>query len=161
MDCGPSGSSVHGILQARILEGVAIPFCRRSSWPRHPPRVSHIAGRFFSIWITREVLFNVLDPLKFPLNEITVINYRATKIFIGLYAHLMQCAYICNGLKVVEQFLITFKNCLNANIGKLKQSMALLWFLSILFLLTSRAFVKSAFLVIGSGCKLWCHLQIN
>ena len=34
MDCSPSGSSVHGILQARILKGVAIPFSRRSSWPR-------------------------------------------------------------------------------------------------------------------------------
>ena len=31
MDCSPPGSSVHGILQARILEWVAIPFCRRSS----------------------------------------------------------------------------------------------------------------------------------
>ena len=34
MDCSPSGSSVHGILQARILEGVAVPFSRRSSQPR-------------------------------------------------------------------------------------------------------------------------------
>ena len=34
MDCNPPGSSVHGILQARILEWVAIPFSRGSSWPR-------------------------------------------------------------------------------------------------------------------------------
>ena len=34
MDCSPSGSSVHGILQARTLEWVAIPFSRGSSWPR-------------------------------------------------------------------------------------------------------------------------------
>ena len=34
MDCGPSGSSVHGILWARILEWVAISFSRGSSWPR-------------------------------------------------------------------------------------------------------------------------------
>ena len=34
MDCSPPGSSVHGILQARILERVAIPFSRVSSWPR-------------------------------------------------------------------------------------------------------------------------------
>ena len=34
MDCSPPGSSVHGILQARILEWVAIPFSRSSSWPR-------------------------------------------------------------------------------------------------------------------------------
>ena len=35
MDCSPPGSSVHGILQARILEWVAIPFFRGSSWPRN------------------------------------------------------------------------------------------------------------------------------
>ena len=34
MDCSPPGSPVHGILQARILEWVAFPFCRGSSWPR-------------------------------------------------------------------------------------------------------------------------------
>ena len=34
MDCSPPGSSVHGILQARILEWVAIPFSRESSQPR-------------------------------------------------------------------------------------------------------------------------------
>ena len=34
MDCGPPGSSVHGILQARILEWVAISFSRGSSQPR-------------------------------------------------------------------------------------------------------------------------------
>ena len=33
MDCSPPGSSVHGILQARILEWVAMPSSRRSSWP--------------------------------------------------------------------------------------------------------------------------------
>ena len=38
MDCSPPGSSVHGILQARILEWVAIPFSRRSSRPRDRTR---------------------------------------------------------------------------------------------------------------------------
>ena len=50
MDCSPSGSSVHGILQARILEWVAISFSRASSWPRDWTRVSHIVGRHFTIW---------------------------------------------------------------------------------------------------------------
>ena len=45
--------SVHGILQARILEWVAIPFSRGSSWPRDWTRVSCIAGRFFTSWATR------------------------------------------------------------------------------------------------------------
>ena len=39
--------TVHGILQARILEWVAIPFSRGSSQPRDRTQVSHIAGRFF------------------------------------------------------------------------------------------------------------------
>ena len=54
MDCSPPGSSVHGILQARILEWDTIPFCRGSSWPRDRTQVSSIEGNFFIIWATRE-----------------------------------------------------------------------------------------------------------
>ena len=54
MDCNPPGSSVHGILQARILEGVAIPFSRGSSWSRDQTQVCHSTGRFFTIWATGE-----------------------------------------------------------------------------------------------------------
>ena len=53
MDCSPPGSSVHGILQARILEGVAIPFSRGSSPPRNWTQVSWIAVGFFTIWAAR------------------------------------------------------------------------------------------------------------
>ena len=45
IDCSPPGSSLHGILQARILEWVAIPFSRGPSWLRDWTRVSHTAGR--------------------------------------------------------------------------------------------------------------------
>ena len=48
-DCSPPGSSVHGILQARILEWVAVPFSRRSSQPRDQTHVSLIASEFFTI----------------------------------------------------------------------------------------------------------------
>ena len=54
MDCSPPGSSVHGILQARILEWVAIPFFRGSSQPRGRTRVSHIVDRFFTVRATWE-----------------------------------------------------------------------------------------------------------
>ena len=54
MDCSPPGSSVHGILQARVLESVAISFSRGSSWPRDQTQVSCVAGRFFTIWAARE-----------------------------------------------------------------------------------------------------------
>ena len=48
MDCRLPGSSVHGILQARILEWVAIPFGRGSSQPKDQTQVSCIAGRLLS-----------------------------------------------------------------------------------------------------------------
>ena len=56
MDCSPPGSSVHGILQARILEWVAISFSRGSSRPRDRTQVSCIAGKCFNLWATREAL---------------------------------------------------------------------------------------------------------
>ena len=54
LDCSPPGSSVHGILQAGILEWVAIPFSRRFSQLKNWTRVSCIVGRFCTIWDTRE-----------------------------------------------------------------------------------------------------------
>ena len=54
VECSPPASSVHGILQARILEWVAISFSRGSSRPRDRTQVSHIAGRCFNLWATRE-----------------------------------------------------------------------------------------------------------
>ena len=49
IDCGPPGSSVHGILQARILEWVAISFSMKSSRPRDQTQVSRIADRRFNL----------------------------------------------------------------------------------------------------------------
>ena len=51
IDCSPPGSSVDGIFEARLLEWVAILFCRGSSRPRDRTQVSN----FFTIWATREV----------------------------------------------------------------------------------------------------------
>ena len=52
MNCSPLSSSVHGILQARILESVAISFSRGSFRPRDRIQVSCTAGRFFIVWAT-------------------------------------------------------------------------------------------------------------
>ena len=60
VDSNLPGSLVHGIFQARILEWVAIPFSRGSSRPRDQTQVSHIAGRFFTIWATREALWGLM-----------------------------------------------------------------------------------------------------
>ena len=54
MDCSLPGSSVHGIFQARVLEWVAIFFSRGTSWPRDRTPISHIVGRRFTFWATRE-----------------------------------------------------------------------------------------------------------
>ena len=54
MDCSLPGSSVHGFLLARILECVAMPSSRRSSWPRDRTQISRVVGRHFTVWATRE-----------------------------------------------------------------------------------------------------------
>ena len=54
MDCSPPGPSIHGVFQARILEWVAIFFSRVSTRPMDWTQVSHIAGRLFTLWATRE-----------------------------------------------------------------------------------------------------------
>ena len=65
MDCSPAGSSVHGILQARILQWVAVSFSRGSSWPG----VSCIADRFFTIWAPREAIFvDLTENSEIPLH---------------------------------------------------------------------------------------------
>ena len=56
VDYSPPGSSGRGVLQARILEWVAISFSRGSSQPRNLTHVSRIASRPFNLWATREAL---------------------------------------------------------------------------------------------------------
>ena len=55
MDYSQPGFSVHGILQARRLEWVAILFFRASSPPRDWTWVSCMAGRFFTVWASRNI----------------------------------------------------------------------------------------------------------
>ena len=62
MDRSPPGSSVHGVLQAKILEWIAISFSRGSYWPRDRTWVSCIAGRLFTVWATREALRSWAGP---------------------------------------------------------------------------------------------------
>ena len=54
--CDPMDCTVHGNLQARILERVAFLFSRGSSQPRDWTGISCIAGRFFTNWAMREAL---------------------------------------------------------------------------------------------------------
>ena len=82
MDCSPSGSSVHGVFQARILEWVAISSrvsFRRREWT-HIPCVFGIPGRFFTHWAIRECL-TLCDPhgLYSPWNSLGQ-NTRASLV---------------------------------------------------------------------------------
>ena len=73
VDCSPPSSSVHGILQARILEWVSISFSRGSSQPRDRTQVSHIAGRHFNLCTTR-------DALKYKNTVSQKTSYRDTEL---------------------------------------------------------------------------------
>ena len=75
MDCSPPDSSVHGILQVRILEWVAIPFSRRSSWTRDQILVSCVAGRFFMVWASREAFIILFWNLRFQVKVYKFLFY--------------------------------------------------------------------------------------
>ena len=84
MECSLPGSSIHGILQARVLEWVAISFSRGSSRPRDQTRVSCIAGRCFTIWATRETPITYLEnpkksTKKNPLELVNSVKLHDTK----------------------------------------------------------------------------------
>ena len=61
--CDHMDYTVHGFLQARILECIAFPFSRASSQPRKWTQVSHTAGRFFTSWAISEAQDNVGNPI--------------------------------------------------------------------------------------------------
>ena len=77
MEYSPPGSSTRGILQARILEWVAIPFSRGSTHLRDRTQVSRIVSRFFTVWATREAYSWYCILLHWPLRVFRIIkNYR-------------------------------------------------------------------------------------
>ena len=81
MDCSLPGSSLHGILQARVLEWVAISFSRGSSWPRDWTQVSRIPGRRFNLWaislckIASLLIISESQWFVFPLNFLNPIGH--------------------------------------------------------------------------------------
>ena len=75
-NCSPPGFSVHGILQTRILEWVAIPFSRGTSWPRDGTLVSCIAGRFFTVWATGKSFPLLCTQLKQEFVSYLVLGFK-------------------------------------------------------------------------------------
>ena len=76
-DCSPPGSSIHGILQARMLEWVAIPFSRGSSQSRDWTQVSCTAGRLFIVWATREAHSSI-----FYMFLLSILQCHKIRVFI-------------------------------------------------------------------------------
>ena len=85
--------TVHGILQARILEWVAYPFSRESSRPRNWTRVSHVAGGFLTNWAIREATshsYVLLSHCEHRISEYWIITPRGD-IGLGSCKSLVTC----------------------------------------------------------------------
>ena len=92
-DCSLPGSSLYEILQARLLEWVAISFSRGSSWPRDQTQVSCIGVRCFNLWATREA--HLLGTfLNFPrtiskfFQNLMFSNLVSCCLFLHWYSHI-------------------------------------------------------------------------
>ena len=79
MDCSPTGSSVHGVFEARVLEWVAISFSRRSSQHRDRTWVSCIVGRRFTVWASGKSLKWLCSPYCLP---VTLRGYRSLILYM-------------------------------------------------------------------------------
>ena len=89
----PPGFSVHGILQARILEWISMPFSRESSQPRDGIQVSCIAGRFFAVWATREAIYRCVC---IHTHTHTHTHTHIHTLYMFLYTYTVYvCVYIC------------------------------------------------------------------
>ena len=102
MDC-----TVHGILQARILEWVVVPFSRGSFQPRDWTQVSLIAGRFFTNWAIREapgVLYGQVFNNRLKLLN----NYQFFRFSSFLFVLLNWNCKPFTILKIVRSFLFLF-----------------------------------------------------
>ena len=120
MDYSPPGSSVHGILLARILEWVAISFSRESSWPRGWTHVFCIADRFFTVWATRQerglseaprnlhisqkisVPATTQEAGQFACNLDLLLKVHMQTLFIFLQKHIIHTCILdnCNGFYI-------------------------------------------------------------
>ena len=121
MDSRASSSPVHGISQIRILEWIAMPFSRRSFWPRNQTLVFCIAGIFFTIWATREAQIwvdqprNVVVPVTHSLDESAGREDEKIQIDFRKFLRtnvsdlVMDWIWGCDTSKMISEFL----DCLN------------------------------------------------
>ena len=89
-DCSPPGSSVHGIILARILEWVALSSSRASSWSRDPTHISCVSRQILHRWATEEALIYERMPCKLWLTgHVSAVTCPATGM--------MPCDRVCSG----------------------------------------------------------------
>ena len=126
MNCSLPGFSVHWFLLARILECVAIPFFTGSFWPRNWTQISCIAGRFFTVWVTREVpcvsLWVIHDDRVFsgcmPSNGIAGSYYNLFLVSYGvsiLFSIVIAPIYIPQSVNSVTQSCPTVCDPMNCS----------------------------------------------
>ena len=109
MDWSLPSSSVHGILQARILEWVDIPSCRGSSQLRDQNCVSCTAGRFFTIWVIREaqkwiISSSTMFNSEMPTRLLCPWNSPGKNTGVGSLSHLHQmfCDSLLQGIFLTQ-----------------------------------------------------------
>ena len=90
--CDPMDYTIHGILQARILEWLAFPFSRGSSQRRDWTKVSHTAGGFFTSWATSEVLVHI-KICTFRIYFFTFLSVTNIVNFIYIYISSVQLSH--------------------------------------------------------------------
>ena len=98
MDCSSPASSVHGILQARILEWVAIPFSKGSFRPRDRTWVSCIAGGFFTVRASREALL-----IQFPQQHSEGFIVVRSLSCVQLFCDPMDCSPLSTSVCGISQ----------------------------------------------------------
>ena len=120
IDFSPPGSSVHRVLQARILEWVAMPFSRWSSRPRNQTWVSHMAGSFFTIWATRKAITEIYtnwrtiphpppptSPWYYCFHVIDYFKYHAVFVIQWLaFVADLEVSFIYSGYWIITNYMI-------------------------------------------------------
>ena len=105
MDCSLPGSSVHGILQARILQWVPIPFSRGSSWPRDRIQVSRIAGRFLTIIATKAYSSRLYDGCELFFS--VLLNFHKLKISMCFIVQGRHCCFTLYGACMISSSVVS------------------------------------------------------
>ena len=109
MDCSHPGSTVHEVLQTRILEWIVISFSRRYSWIRERTCVSCIARWILYHWATREALFKDDQLYKIDLTLVMMVSSWAVGHFTPVFKnkpHTVRTEGVLEG-KETPEFLVS------------------------------------------------------